>query len=34
MADFSFYVILENLLKATQWTVILSLVAFVSGGLV
>jgi len=34
MADFSFWVILENLLKATQWTVILSLVAFVSGGIV
>lgn len=33
MADFSFWVILENLLKATQWTVILSLVAFVSGGI-
>jgi polar amino acid transport system permease protein len=34
MADFSFWVILENLLKATQWTIILSLVAFVSGGVV
>jgi polar amino acid transport system permease protein len=34
MADFSFWVILENLLKATQWTVILSLVAFASGGIV
>jgi polar amino acid transport system permease protein len=34
MADFTFWVILSNLLKATQWTIILSLVAFVSGGLV
>jgi polar amino acid transport system permease protein len=34
MTDFSFWVILENLLKATQWTIVLSLVAFVSGGLV
>lgn len=34
MADFTFWVILSNLLKATQWTVILSLVAFVSGGIV
>lgn len=34
MADFSFWVILENLLKATQWTVVLSLVAFISGGIV
>jgi polar amino acid transport system permease protein len=34
MADFTFWVIFENLLKAAQWTVILSLVAFVSGGIV
>jgi polar amino acid transport system permease protein len=34
MAEFSFWVILSNLLWATQWTIILSLIAFVSGGLV
>lgn len=34
MTDFSFWVILSNLLLATRWTVLLSLVAFVSGGLV
>lgn len=34
MTDFGFWVILENLLKATQWTIVLSLVAFASGGLV
>jgi polar amino acid transport system permease protein len=34
MADFTFWVILSNLLKATQWTIILSLVAFASGGIV
>jgi polar amino acid transport system permease protein len=34
MADFSLWVIVSNLLIATQWTVILSLIAFVSGGLV
>lgn len=34
MNDFSFWVILSNLLLATRWTIALSLVAFVSGGLV
>jgi polar amino acid transport system permease protein len=34
MADFTFWVILENLISATRWTVVLSLIAFVSGGLV
>ena len=34
MNDFSFWVILSNLLLATRWTILLSLVAFVSGGLV
>ncbi len=34
MADFSFWVILSNLLLATRWTVLLSLVAFVCGGVV
>ena len=34
MADFSFWVILSNLLLATRWTVLLSLVAFVCGGAV
>mgnify|MGYP003341542048 CR=1 FL=1 len=34
MSDFSFWVILSNLLNATQWTIILSLIAFVSGGVV
>ena len=34
MADFSFWVILSNLLLAARWTVALSLVAFVGGGLV
>jgi polar amino acid transport system permease protein len=34
MADFSFWVILSNLLLATRWTVVLSLIAFVSGGIV
>jgi polar amino acid transport system permease protein len=34
MADFSFWVILSNLLVATRWTIVLSLIAFVSGGLV
>jgi polar amino acid transport system permease protein len=34
MADFSLWVIVSNLLIATQWTVVLSLIAFVSGGLV
>lgn len=34
MSEFTFAIILENLLWATRWTVLLSLVAFVSGGLV
>ena len=34
MADFSFWVILSNLLWATRWTVVLSIVAFVCGGIV
>jgi polar amino acid transport system permease protein len=34
MADFTFWVILENLISATRWTIVLSLIAFVSGGLV
>ena len=34
MSDFSFWIILKNLLWATQWTVVLSLIAFVSGGIV
>jgi polar amino acid transport system permease protein len=34
MLEFSFWDILSNLLMATQWTVVLSLIAFVSGGFV
>ena len=34
MLQFSFWVILSNLLIATHWTVILSLIAFVCGGIV
>ena len=34
MSDFTFWVILSNLLLATRWTILLSLMAFVSGGLV
>ena len=34
MADFTFEVILSHLLAATRWTIVLSLIAFVSGGLV
>lgn len=34
MNDFSFWVILSNLLLATRWTILLSLVAFVCGGIV
>ncbi|NWG23714.1 MAG: amino acid ABC transporter permease [Pseudorhodoplanes sp.] len=34
MNDFSFWVILSNLLLATRWTIALSLVAFVCGGIV
>jgi len=34
MTDFTFWVILSHLLAATRWTIVLSLIAFVSGGLV
>lgn len=34
MNDFSFWVIFSNLLLAARWTVLLSLIAFVSGGVV
>jgi polar amino acid transport system permease protein len=34
MSDFSFWVILSNLLLAARWTVALSLIAFVGGGIV
>ncbi|WP_454918002.1 amino acid ABC transporter permease [Xanthobacter sediminis] len=34
MGDFSFWIILQNLLLATRWTILLSLIAFVSGGIV
>ena len=33
MSDFTVWIIFSNLLQAAQWTVILSLVAFVSGGI-
>lgn len=34
MSDFSLWVIVSNLLWATQWTIMLSLIAFVGGGIV
>ena len=34
MSDFSFWIIFSNLLLAARWTVLLSLIAFVSGGMV
>ncbi len=34
MSDFSVWIIVKNLLWATQWTIILSLIAFVGGGIV
>jgi polar amino acid transport system permease protein len=34
MADFSFWIILSNLLWATRWTVLLSIIAFTCGGIV
>jgi polar amino acid transport system permease protein len=34
MLQFSFWDILSNLLIATQWTILLSLIAFISGGIV
>ena len=34
MLQFSLWDILSNLLIATQWTIVLSLIAFVCGGIV
>ena len=34
MSDFSLWIIVSNLLWATQWTIVLSLIAFVCGGIV
>ena len=34
MLQFSFWDILSNLLIATQWTIVLSLIAFLCGGIV
>ena len=34
MVDFSLWDILRNLLMALRWTVVLSLIAFVGGGIV
>lgn len=34
MSDFSFWDIVRNLLTGLQWTLLLSLVAFVGGGLI
>ncbi len=34
MSDFSLWIIVKNLVWATQWTVLLSLIAFVGGGIV
>ncbi|WP_137043180.1 amino acid ABC transporter permease [Pseudolabrys sp. FHR47] len=34
MSDFSLWIIVKNLIWATQWTVFLSLIAFVGGGIV
>lgn len=34
MADFSLWDILRNLLLALRWTVVLSLIAFIGGGIV
>jgi len=34
MSDFTVWVILRNLLWATQWTIVLSVIAFVGGGIV
>ncbi|RYF20674.1 MAG: amino acid ABC transporter permease, partial [Comamonadaceae bacterium] len=34
MVDFTFWDIFRNLLLAARWTVVLSLIAFVGGGLV
>ena len=34
MTDFSLWDILRNLLMALRWTVVLSLIAFIGGGLV
>jgi polar amino acid transport system permease protein len=34
MSDFSLWIIVKNLLWATQWTIFLSLIAFIGGGIV
>lgn len=34
MSDFSLWIIVKNLVWATQWTILLSLIAFVGGGIV
>lgn len=34
MSDFSIWIIVKNLLWAAQWTILLSLIAFVGGGIV
>jgi polar amino acid transport system permease protein len=34
MSDFSLWIIVKNLIWATQWTILLSLIAFVGGGIV
>jgi polar amino acid transport system permease protein len=34
MSDFSLWIIVKNLLWATQWTILLSLIAFIGGGIV
>lgn len=34
MSDFSFWDIVRNLLTGLQWTLLLSLVAFIGGGLI
>ncbi|RDV04491.1 amino acid ABC transporter permease [Undibacter mobilis] len=34
MSDFSVWIIVKNLIWATQWTILLSLIAFVGGGIV
>ncbi|TIM69265.1 MAG: amino acid ABC transporter permease, partial [Mesorhizobium sp.] len=34
MTEFSFWDILRNLLLAARWTVVLSLVSFIGGGIV
>lgn len=34
MSDFSLWIIVKNLIWATQWTILLSLIAFIGGGIV